>query len=149
MLSTTKAKYINWTVAQQLIDNDVRVAEIISLLRGINRSTLEGLTTFYSRLHDFANKKTIHGTGFLLREADAESADIWLSAQTCWSRQYQIRLVIGTSPSGFGAEGQEIASLELNKEKIDKVNQFLERDWNEGSLKADLMAKHGHKLRQP
>lgn len=146
MLST-KAKYINWTVAQQLIDTDARVAETIALLRGINRSTLEGLTTFYSRLHDFANKKTIHGTGFLLREGDAESADIWLSAQTCWSGHYQVRIIIGTSPSGFGAEGQAIATLELSKEKIDKVNQFLERNWNEGCLKADLMAKHGHKLR--
>ncbi len=146
MLST-KAKYINWTIVQQLIDSDVRVAETIELLRKINRSTLEGLTTFYSRLHDFANKKTIHGTGFLLREGDTESADIWLSVQTCWSGQYQVRIVIGTSPAGFGAEGQAIASLELSKEKIDKVNQFLERNWNEGNLKASLMAKHGNKLR--
>lgn len=121
---------------------------MIELLRKINRSSLEGLTTFYSQIHDFADRKTIHGTGFKLRESDAESAAIWLSAHTCWSGQYQIRLVVGTSPAGFGPQGQEIARLELSKEKIDKVNQFLKRSWNEGESKATLLAKHEHKLRQ-
>lgn len=143
--------YINWNIAAELIESDGRVSDIVESLRGVNRSSLNGLTTLYSKIDEYRRQSkgrvTIHGCGFVLREKDEKSDEIWLTVSGCWSGSWQIRVLVGTSPFGFGATGTEVARLELSKPKYDKAMQLLNAPWS-GVDKDALMAKHGHKLKK-
>lgn len=72
---------IDCTIAGELAESDLRVQEAIALLREVSRSDLSGLSALYAWFvnQGKSRKATIHGNGCILREADDESAEIWLT----------------------------------------------------------------------
>lgn len=143
--------YLNWDLVDELVAHDYRVQDIVNALRNVNRSSLENLSTLYSKLviykKQFGGKITIHGIGFPLRGADDRSETIWLTVSGCWSGSWQLRVLVGKSPGGFGPSGVEAARLELSRDRWERATALL--SLSQGEVNKDfLMNKYGHKLKK-
>ena len=118
---------INYVIVDELIELDPSVQEAITLLREVNRSNLTGLSTLYAWfVNHNSRRSSIHGNGCIIRVADDKSADVWLTLSGCWSSgKWVLRLLVGTSPFGFGAAGVEVAQLALPKRNYDYAKKLM------------------------
>lgn len=130
------------TQIQEDASNSSIVQEAVELLRCVNRSNLSGLTALYAWFVEHQKDSTIHGTGFQI-----PGHEEWLSIRGVWSGDWQIQLVVGTSPYGFGATGYIVAVLPLSKNNWDKAIALLNAPWE--SPKSRLVEKYrGKSVRQ-